>query len=158
MVNVDIAALRSIEREKEISFDTLVAALETALLTAYKHTPHSMPHARVAVDRKTGQVIVWAQDIGENGDIIEIDLVNRKTGIGDRLEAGVERELQRRSVGRPPHLRLADAGYPNLLLGIALKHRDSPARREESRRLLDARSAPPPAARRAPPQAARRYC
>ena len=71
MITVDIAALRSIEREKEISFDTLVAALETALLTAYKHTPHSMPHARVTVDRKTGQVIVWAQEIGPDGEIEE---------------------------------------------------------------------------------------
>ena len=53
MVNVDIAALRSIEREKEIPFSTLMDALETALLTAYKHTPHSMPNARVAIDRTT---------------------------------------------------------------------------------------------------------
>jgi N utilization substance protein A len=71
MVHVDIAALRSIEREKEISFETLMDALETALLTAYKHTPHSMPHARVAIDRKTGEVVVWAQDVGPDGDLIE---------------------------------------------------------------------------------------
>ena len=71
MVSVDIAALRSIEREKEIPFHTLMDALETALLTAYKHTPHSMPNARVAIDRKTGEVIVWAQDVGEDGEIIE---------------------------------------------------------------------------------------
>jgi N utilization substance protein A len=69
MVSVDLAALRSIEREKEISFETLIDALETALLTAYKHTPHSMPHARVAIDRKTGEVVVWAQDIGPDGEI-----------------------------------------------------------------------------------------
>src|ERR1700742_5096813 len=71
MVNVDIAALHSIEREKEIPFNTLMEALETALLTAYKHTAHSMPHARVAIDRKTGEVIVWAQDLDENGEIVE---------------------------------------------------------------------------------------
>jgi N utilization substance protein A len=71
VITVDIAALRSIEREKEISFDTLVAALETALLTAYKHTPHSMPHARVSVDRKTGEVVVWAQEIGPDGAVEE---------------------------------------------------------------------------------------
>jgi transcription termination/antitermination protein NusA len=69
MVQVDLAALRSIEREKEISFDTLLGALETALLTAYKHTPHSMPHARVAIDPKTGDVVVWAQDLGPDGAI-----------------------------------------------------------------------------------------
>src|ERR1700744_2234051 len=73
MVEVDITALRSIEREKEISFDTIIDALETALLTAYKHTPHSMPHARVAIDRKTGEVIGWAQDLGPDGEVVEED-------------------------------------------------------------------------------------
>jgi N utilization substance protein A len=71
MVSVDIGALRSIEREKEIPFTTLMDALETALLTAYKHTAHSMPHARVAIDRKSGDVIVWAQELGPDGDIEE---------------------------------------------------------------------------------------
>jgi N utilization substance protein A len=71
MVHVDIAALRSIEREKEISFETLIDALETALLSAYKHTAHSMPHARVAIDRKTGEVVVWAQDLGPEGEVVE---------------------------------------------------------------------------------------
>ena len=71
MVSVDIAALRSIEREKEIPFETIIDALETALLTAYKHTPHSMPHARVVIDRKTGEVVVWAQDIDADGELIE---------------------------------------------------------------------------------------
>jgi N utilization substance protein A len=71
VVNVDIAALRSIEREKEIPFDALIDALETALLTAYRHTPHSMPHARVVVDRKSGEVTVWAQDFGPDGELVE---------------------------------------------------------------------------------------
>ncbi|MDP9093707.1 MAG: transcription termination factor NusA [Actinomycetota bacterium] len=71
MVQVDIGALRSIEREKEISFETIVDALETALLTAYKHTAHSMPHARVAIDRKTGDVVVWAQEFGPDGELVE---------------------------------------------------------------------------------------
>ena len=40
MVSVDIAALRSIEREKEIPFDTVIDAIEQALLAAYRHTSH----------------------------------------------------------------------------------------------------------------------
>jgi N utilization substance protein A len=71
VVQVDITALHSIEREKEISFDTIIDALETALLTAYKHTPHSMPHARVAIDRGTGDVVVWAQELGPDGELLE---------------------------------------------------------------------------------------
>src|SRR6201995_2081636 len=71
MDNVDIAALRSIEREKEISFELLIGALEAALWTAYKHTAHSMPHARVEIERKTGQIVVWAQEFGADGELVE---------------------------------------------------------------------------------------
>jgi N utilization substance protein A len=71
MVSVDIAALRSIEREKEISFDTVLEALETALLTAYRHTNHPMPHARVEIDQKTGAVTVWAAEYSPDGTLIE---------------------------------------------------------------------------------------
>src|SRR6195952_4648714 len=46
-------------------------AMQNALLSAYRHTPHSMPHARVEIDEKTGDVIVWAQDTGADGEIVE---------------------------------------------------------------------------------------
>src|SRR3978361_805198 len=71
MVSVDIAALRSIEREKEISFQTVLEALETALLTAYRHTNHPMPNARVEIDRKSGSVTVWAAEFNADGELIE---------------------------------------------------------------------------------------
>ena len=53
-MNVDIAALRTIEREKDIPFETVIEAIETALLTAYRHTEGHQPHARIDIDRKTG--------------------------------------------------------------------------------------------------------
>ena len=68
-MNIDIAALRAIEREKEIAFETVIEAIETALLTAYRHTDHAHPHARVAIDRKLGSVTVWAQEVDENGEV-----------------------------------------------------------------------------------------
>jgi N utilization substance protein A len=71
MVSVDIAALRSIEREKEIPFDTVIDAIQQALLVAYKHTPHPMPHARVELDRHSGDVSVMAQEFGPDGELIE---------------------------------------------------------------------------------------
>jgi transcription termination/antitermination protein NusA len=70
-VNVDIAALRAIERDKDIPFDTVIEAIETALLTAYKHTEGHQPHARVEIDRKTGYVRVLAQEIGTDGVVLE---------------------------------------------------------------------------------------
>ncbi|MFI9384793.1 transcription termination factor NusA [Kutzneria sp. NPDC052558] len=70
-MNVDIAALRAIERDKDIPFETVIEAIETALLTAYKHTDGHIAHARVDIDRKTGLVRVLAQDIGPDGVVNE---------------------------------------------------------------------------------------
>jgi N utilization substance protein A len=70
-VNVDITALRAIERDKEIPFETVLEAIETALLTAYKHTEGHFQHARVEVDRKSGVVRVLAQEIGGDGVVVE---------------------------------------------------------------------------------------
>ncbi|GDY30530.1 transcription termination factor NusA [Gandjariella thermophila] len=70
-MNVDIAALRAIERDKDIPFETVLEAIESALLTAYKHTEGHEPHARVEIDRKTGVVRVLAQEIGEDGETLQ---------------------------------------------------------------------------------------
>ncbi|HEX3258529.1 MAG TPA: transcription termination factor NusA [Pseudonocardia sp.] len=68
-MNVDIAALRAIERDKEIPFDTVLEAIETALLTAYRHTDGHQPHARIDIDRKSGLVRVMAQELAADGEV-----------------------------------------------------------------------------------------
>ncbi|WP_432986825.1 transcription termination factor NusA [Dactylosporangium sp. CA-233914] len=69
-MNIDLAALRALEREREIPFETILAAIETALLTAYRHTEGANPHARVEIDRRTGAASVLAQDVDEEGAIV----------------------------------------------------------------------------------------
>jgi N utilization substance protein A len=69
-VNIDLAALRALEREREIPFETILAAIETALLTAYRHTEGANPHARVEIDRRTGAASVLAQDLDDDGVIV----------------------------------------------------------------------------------------
>jgi N utilization substance protein A len=69
-VNIDLTALRALEREREIPFETILAAIETALLTAYRHTDGSNPHARVEIDRKTGAATVYAQETGPDGALL----------------------------------------------------------------------------------------
>jgi len=68
-MKIDMNVLRSLEREKEISFDLVVSAIETALLAAYKHTEGAQPHARVELDRGTGEVAVLAQELAEDGSV-----------------------------------------------------------------------------------------
>jgi N utilization substance protein A len=61
-MDIDMTALRALVREKDVSFDVVMSALESAMLTAYHHTEGSYPHARVEIDRKSGHVTVWAKE------------------------------------------------------------------------------------------------
>src|SRR6476619_4732035 len=57
-----IEAVRTLEREKGIEQDTLVHALEDALLAAYKKTPGAARHAEVVLDDE-GEFRVFAVEI-----------------------------------------------------------------------------------------------
>src|SRR5690348_9425963 len=78
-MDIDLAALRALERERDISLDVLIPAIEQALLVAYHRTDGSQRIARVELDRKTGHVIVWAR---EEGDLLPV------TEEGERPQRG----------------------------------------------------------------------
>ncbi len=67
-MDIDMSILRMLEREKEISFEVLVEAIEQALLTAYHKTPGALENARVQLDRKSGHVVVFARESDEDGE------------------------------------------------------------------------------------------
>jgi N utilization substance protein A len=69
-VNIDMAALRSLEREKDVSFDLLVEAIESALLVAYQRMEGAQSLARVLLDRKSGEVTVMAREVDDAGVVI----------------------------------------------------------------------------------------
>src|SRR5690606_19349314 len=46
-------------------------AIEQALLSAYHRTPDAYPNARVEVDRRTGNVTVWAREVVAAGEDAE---------------------------------------------------------------------------------------
>src|SRR6476619_4704316 len=60
-----VDAVREIEREKGIESGTLVAALEDALLAAYKKTPGASRHATVELDDH-GDFRVYAIELPED--------------------------------------------------------------------------------------------
>ena len=69
-MDIDLSILRMLEREKEISFEVLVEAIEQALLTAYHKTPGAQEQARVVLDRKSGHVTVLASEIDDEGEVV----------------------------------------------------------------------------------------
>src|SRR6201998_4751340 len=58
-----IEAVREIERDKGIEEGALVAALEDALLAAYKKTPGASRHATVEMDDDTGDFRVFSVEL-----------------------------------------------------------------------------------------------
>ena len=68
-MDIDMAVLRSLEREKDISLDVVVEAIEQALLVAYHRTEGAQQHARAELDRKTGHVTVFARELAEDGTL-----------------------------------------------------------------------------------------
>jgi transcription termination/antitermination protein NusA len=64
-----IEAIKAIEREKGIDSETLLVALEDALLAAYKKTPDAAEHARVEIDRETGDMRVFQLMLPEGEEL-----------------------------------------------------------------------------------------
>src|SRR6476469_7911298 len=90
-MDIDLVLLRQLEREKEISFDILIDALEQALLTAYHKTAGAQTRARVQVDRKTGRVTGFAAEVDEEGEVTgEYD--DTPEGFG-RIAATTEKQV-----------------------------------------------------------------
>src|SRR6476469_3755156 len=61
-MDIDLAALRALERERDISLAVIIPAIEQAMLVAYHRTDGAYRTARVELDRKTGHVVVWARE------------------------------------------------------------------------------------------------
>ncbi len=65
-----IEALRQIEKEKGISAETLLSALEDALHSAYRKSPDAVETAKVEIDPETGDIRVFQLASPELGDRI----------------------------------------------------------------------------------------
>ena len=64
-MDIDMAALLALEREREIPMDVIVPAIEQALLLAYQKEEGAYRRSRVELDRKSGHVVVWAREDGQ---------------------------------------------------------------------------------------------
>jgi N utilization substance protein A len=80
-----LEAVRVLEREKGISSERLMAALEDALLSAYKKTPGAAKYARVDMARDSGDFIVYEL-------LIPAELEERLLAEVEQEEAAVDPE------------------------------------------------------------------
>ena len=89
-----ISALDALEKEKNLSKEVLIEAIEAALAAAYKKNFSTDQNVRVDIDRETGDINVYAQLLvvdnieDEDKEILIEDAqeINKKAKIGDILE------------------------------------------------------------------------
>ena len=89
-----ISALDALEKEKNLSKEVLIDAIEAALAAAYKKNFSTDQNVRVDIDRETGDINVYAQLLvvdnieDEDKEILIEDAqeINKKAKIGDILE------------------------------------------------------------------------
>lgn len=99
-----ISAINDLEKERGINADVLFDAIEVALITAFKKNFYSNENVRVSMDRKTGEIHVYAQrkvvDDVYDPDT-EISLADAKE-ISKKYELDdiVENEVTPRNFGR----------------------------------------------------------
>ncbi|WP_026554053.1 transcription termination factor NusA [Arthrobacter sp. 35W] len=90
-MDIDMSALRLLEREREIPLDLLIPTIEQALLVAYHKSPGAISSARAELDRKSGHVTIWAAELDEDGTAIgEFD--DTPAGFG-RIAASTARQI-----------------------------------------------------------------
>jgi len=91
-MHIDLSVLHQLERERDLKFDVLVAAIEQALLSAYHRTPGAYQRARVELDRRTGDVRVWAvsDEDAAAGSPVEFDHTPEDFG---RVAAATARQV-----------------------------------------------------------------
>ena len=99
-----IQAIADLEKEKQISKDVLIDAIESALVSAYKKNYGTSQNVRVNIDRETGDIDVFMRmDIVEEveDDLTQISLEDARD-IDYRYEIGdaVEYQVTPRDFGR----------------------------------------------------------
>src|SRR6266568_1670938 len=95
-----IEAVHAIEREKGIDGETLVHALEDALLAAYKKTPGATRHATVELDEESGDFRVFSIELPAD---IEERLLEEA-----RERAITELEQTEQETGERSHVLVSD--------------------------------------------------
>ena len=92
-----ILAIDELEKEKGIKKDSLLEAIETALITAYKRNFDSADNVRITMDKQTGEIHVYAEkDVVEKPEDVENSKlqiclddarkINKSLEVGDKAE------------------------------------------------------------------------
>ncbi len=64
-------AIEVLARERGVAVDAILDAFANALVAAYKRSPGAAEEARVTIDPDSGEVVVYAQELDDDGNVVE---------------------------------------------------------------------------------------
>ncbi len=64
-------ALDLVATERGVAVETILDALANALVSAYKRSPSAAEEARVVIDPDSGDIVVYAQELDEDGNVTD---------------------------------------------------------------------------------------
>jgi N utilization substance protein A len=64
-------AIEVLARERGVAVDAILDAFANALVAAYKRSPGAAEEARVTIDPDSGEVTVYAQELDEDGNVVD---------------------------------------------------------------------------------------
>jgi transcription termination/antitermination protein NusA len=94
-----VQALRELEREKGISFDTILRGLEEALASAYKSAMHlpeeeaEQEDVRVTLDPESGDMRAFLQQLDEEGNVASEEEVELTADFTGRIAAQTAKQV-----------------------------------------------------------------
>ena len=95
-MDIDMQALRGLEKEKDIRFDVLIDAIEQALLSAYHKTPGAHRAARAHLDPASGVVTIFAREelgVDEDGVVTLSDEIDHTPEDFGRIATSTARQV-----------------------------------------------------------------
>ncbi len=116
-------ALEMLERERGIPVDTILSALANALVSAYKRTPGAAEEARVTIEPDSGNIIVYAQDLDDDGNVVR-EWEDTATDFG-RIAATTAKQViaqQLREAKREQVFDAYDGREGDLVTGMVQQH------------------------------------
>ena len=64
-------AIEVLARERDVEVEAILDAFANALVAAYKRSPGAAEEARVTIDPESGEVTVYAQELDEDGNVVD---------------------------------------------------------------------------------------
>lgn len=64
-------AIEVLARERGVAVEAILDAFANALVAAYKRSPNAAEEARVTIDPGSGEVIVYAQELDDDGNVVD---------------------------------------------------------------------------------------